>query len=73
MPSVAPCTSAPMSWLQYTPVHLPARTKRSLSGKRRATPSMRAQAMSAVVSVSTPGVFVTKIPRRVAAATSTML
>jgi hypothetical protein len=43
------------------------------SGMRRATASSSAHVRSAVVSVRTPGVFVTGMPSRVAAAMSTLL
>jgi len=50
----------------------PARIQRSDSGSRRATASIKASVRSATVSVSEPAVFVTTIPRSVAAATSTL-
>src|ERR1017187_7290811 len=73
MPSVAPVTSAPSNCNGCQPVHRCARTSRSPSPSRRATASINVKAMSAVVSVSTPGVFVTGIFRAVAAATSMLL
>ena len=49
------------------------RTNRSPSATRRAAAINSAHAMSAVVSVNTPGVLVTGILRRVAASTSILL
>ena len=51
----------------------PARTKASPSATRRAAAMSSAQVRSAVVSSRTPGVLVTRMPRFVAAATSTLL
>ena len=50
----------------------PVRVSRSPSTTRRAAASRSANARSAVVSVRTPGVLVTRMPRSVAAATSTL-
>src|ERR1035437_2464936 len=73
MPRVAPVISAPSNCSGCQPVHRCSRTSRSPSPRRRATASISVKAMSAVVSVSTPGVFVTGIFRVVAAATSMLL
>ena len=74
MPRVAPKTSRPSSSSGSqlrSAVQAPDRRKRSASGMRRATDRSSPKARSAVVSVSTPGVNPTAMPRRVAAATST--
>ena len=70
MPSVAPCTSWPVKPISSQVFHRPDRVNLSPSTTRRAVAMRIAHAMSAVVSVSTPGVFVTRMPRRVAAGTS---
>src|SRR6266545_2711214 len=72
-PRVLPWMSAPRSSVNSHCFHLPSRTWRSPSSTRRAVAMSRAQAKSAVVSVSTSGVLVMTTPRRVAAATSTLL
>src|ERR1035437_9290338 len=73
MPSVPPVTSAPSNCNGCQPVHRCARTSRSPSPSRRATASINVKAISAVVSVRTPGVLETGILRAVAAATSMLL
>ena len=52
------------------PFHLPARTIRSPSPARRAAISIRVKAHSAVAKERTSGVFVTTMPRALAAAMS---
>ncbi len=69
-PSVAPYTSCPSKTVSPQVFHLPARVYRSPSTTRRAAAIINANAKSAVVSVSTPGVLPTAIPRCVAAGTS---
>ena len=73
MPSVAPVTSLPSISRGPHPVKRPSRTYRSPSATRLAAANMRAQATSAVVSVSTSGVLVTGMPRLVQASTSMLL
>ena len=58
-----PCNRAPSIEVGLQPDHLPLRTSRSPSPMRRAVASTSAIDMSAVSSVSTPGVLVTMIPR----------
>ena len=58
-----PCRRAPSIEVGLQPDHLPPRTSRSPSPIRRAVASTSAMAMSAVSSVSTPGVLVTVMPR----------
>ena len=72
-PSVAPCTSLPANRSTLHFVHSPRRRKCSLSVMRRAAAIISAKPKSAVVSVSTPGAFVTATPRAVQAGTSTLL
>ena len=59
--------------LQPHAFHSPERAKLSPSTTRRAAAIKSVQAKSAVVSVSTPGVLVTRMPRRVAFSMSTLL
>ena len=73
IPRVLPWTSTPMSSMGPQPAHLLARRNRSACPSRRAVIMRMAHVRSAVVLVSTPGVFVTGMPRSVAAATSTLL
>ncbi len=72
MPSVAPNTSCPRKAVGDHVVQPPARVSRSLATTFRAPAMSSAQAMSAVVSASTPGVFVTTIPRLAASAGFTL-
>ena len=73
MPSVLPVTLVPIMWVGDQLAHWPARNCRSPSPARRATESSRLMAMSAVQSVSTPGVLVTTMPRWRAASVSMWL
>ena len=73
MPTVLPWSRLPMKRSGSQPLYLPPRMKTSASTTRRAAASVSAQASSAVVSVSTPGVLPTGMPCRVAAGTSTLL
>ncbi len=70
MPRVFPVTSPPMNCMGPQPGHVPERMTFSDSMSRRATANSSAQAISAVASVSTPGVFDSGIFRSVAALTS---
>ena len=72
MPRVEPNTSMPAIWVGVQVLHSPSLTYSAASTTRRAEDRMSAQAMSAVVSVRTPGVLPTGIPRAVQAATSTL-
>src|SRR5580700_7253930 len=63
MPMRLPSRRAPSIAVGLQPVHLPARTTRSPSPIRRAVARTNAIDMSAVSSVSTPGVLVTVMPR----------
>jgi len=67
---VAPKTSLPSSTVKPQVFQRAARVYRSASLTRRAAARSKANAKSAVVSVSTPGVLPTAIPRCVAAGTS---
>ena len=58
-----PSSRPPSIAVGLQPVHLPARTMRSPAPMRRAVASTSAIVMSAVSSVSTPGVLVTVMPR----------
>ena len=58
-----PSSLAPSIAVGLQPAHWPARTTRSPSPMRRAVASTSAMVMSAVSSVSTPGVLVTVMPR----------
>src|SRR5215469_4772564 len=70
IPRVFPHTSVPTSWSKSQPFQLPDRASTSPSSSRRPTAISSVQAKSAVVSSSTPGVFVATTPRFVHAATS---
>src|SRR5947199_1080555 len=70
IPSVFPHTSVPTSWSKSHPFQFPERASTSPSPSRRATAIISVHAKSAVVSSSTPGVFVAATPRFVHAATS---
>src|SRR5258706_334017 len=70
MPSVLPQTSVPHNWSKFHCRQAPERANRSPSTRRRATPIRRVHVKSAVVSSSTPGVFVTATLRSVHAGTS---
>ena len=70
IPSVIPVVSPPIMCVGYHGTHSPSRTWRSPSLMRRAMPSSSAKAMSAVASVSTPGVLPTAMPRRAASSRS---
>ena len=63
MPMRLPSSRPPSIAVGLQPVHLPARTRRSPAPMRRAVASTSAIVMSAVSSVSTPGVLVTVMPR----------
>jgi hypothetical protein len=70
MPTAAWCTSWP-SIISGPQIHrAPERRKRSPSATRRAAAIISANAVSAVVSVSTSGVLQASTPRRVQAGTS---
>jgi hypothetical protein len=66
-PSVLPVNSTPMK-RDFS--HLPARVERSAAGISRASANSMAMACSAVVTALPLGVFMTTMPRRVAASTS---
>ena len=66
IPSVAPWTSWPSQPAGSHVHHSPLRTEPADSTIRRETARIRAKARSAVVSVRTPGVLPTAIPRSVA-------
>jgi len=70
IPSDLPQTSAPQSWSRFHPFQFPERASCSPSPSRRATAIISVHAKSAVVSSSTPGVFVATTPRFVQACTS---
>ena len=70
IPSVMPVVSPPTMCVGYHGTHSPSRTWRSPSLMRRAMPSSSANAMSAVASVSTPGVLPTAMPRLAASSRS---
>src|SRR6267143_1162019 len=70
IPNVFPHTSVPTSWSRFQPCQIPDRASASPSPRRRATAIISVHAKSAVVSSSTPGVFVATTPRFVHAATS---
>jgi hypothetical protein len=70
MPSCLPEIRCPISAVGDQPGHSPRWTIIAPSGRRRGTARMSAIAMSAVSSASTPGVFVTTMPRESALATS---
>jgi len=72
MPTVASCRSRPSMRAGSQVSHSPWRTAPSPSSSRREMPSISARARSAVVSVSTPGVLPTGMPRSVAASRSTL-
>ena len=72
MPSVLPRSPVPRSAMKLQRHGSPVRTRRSAAPRPRVVISTRAMAMSAVASVSTPGVLVTTTPRSVQAATSTL-
>ena len=72
MPSVFPRRPVPSSAVKFHCHGSPVRTRRSAAPRPRVVISTRAIAMSAVASVSTPGVFVTTTPRSLQAATSTL-
>ena len=59
----APTSETPRSSCGFQPSHVPERASASPSRSRRATARISAQARSAVASVRTSGVFVTRIPR----------
>jgi hypothetical protein len=67
MPSALPFTRRPSIVVGPQPPHVPERTSRSPSDRRRGTARISAIAMSAASSVSTPGVLVTMMPRALAA------
>ena len=70
MPSVFRWMPVPR-WKNMLQVHVPpARTSRSPSPSRRVAIRISANAMSAVASVRTPGVFETVTPRAAQAGTS---
>ena len=69
-PGSRPATARPSSMNGLQRSKRPSRTIRSPSTTRRTVLRIRAQVRSAVASVSTPGVLVTRMPRAVAAATS---
>ena len=71
-PSVRPRSSIPSNSSGCHPVQLPLLTSSVPSTTRRAQARIRAQARSAVASVSTSGVLVTAMPRISAATTSTL-
>ena len=71
IPSRFPVTWVPIMNVGLQSFHAPARTSRSPSPARLAAPSMSIMVSSAVASDSTSGVFVTMIPRALAALTST--
>mmetsp|Transcript_6403 Transcript_6403/g.17146 ORF Transcript_6403/g.17146 Transcript_6403/m.17146 type:complete len:345 (-) Transcript_6403:75-1109(-) len=71
-PSVFPCKSLPMKRSGSQILYFSARMNASASTIRRAHEYMRDTAISAVASVSTPGVFPTATPCLVAAPTSTL-
>src|SRR5882724_11528363 len=62
----------PSSWVRSPRGHCPARTSRSMAGRRRVTASMRAMVCSARAWALTPGVLVTVTPRALHAARSTL-
>ncbi len=70
MPSVFPRRPVPRSAVKFHCHGSPVRTRRSAAPRPRVVISTSAIAMSAVASVSTPGVFVTTTPRSVQAGTS---
>ena len=72
IPSVFPATGTPRNPHGSHPVQPPARTNRSASDTFLAAERSRANPRSAVASVRTSGVLQTRIPRRVAPATSTL-
>ena len=67
MPSTLPASFVPSSAVGVQPVHLPLRINSTPSRMRRGTPMIPAIARSAVSSVKTPGVLVTRIWRSAAA------
>ena len=69
-PSRLPVRCRPRSCVGCQPVQPPARTSRSPSPARRALISISVSAISAVASVTAPGVLVTATPAARAAATS---
>mmetsp|Transcript_7131 Transcript_7131/g.44206 ORF Transcript_7131/g.44206 Transcript_7131/m.44206 type:complete len:331 (-) Transcript_7131:429-1421(-) len=73
MPTVFPCSSFPTKRSGSHPLYFPFRMNVSASTMRLAAARVSEAAISAVVSVSTPGVLPTGIPLAVAAATSTLL
>ena len=73
MPTVRPETCIPNIWVGCQPVHWPERSKRSPSPARRAVIKISIRAMSAVASVTAPGVLVTDRPAARAAVTSMWL
>ena len=70
MPRRFPVIRCPSMKVGDQPVQLSSGIMRAPSGRRRATTMMSAMVMSAVSSVSTPGVLVTVMPRESAACTS---
>ena len=70
MPSVLPCTSTPKHASPMLAFQLPAFTHSASSTTRRALARISAKTVSAVDSVSTSGVCVRTMPRRVRSATS---
>ena len=70
-PTVDALRSVPSRKLGFQPsLQAPERINASPSATRRETPSISARAKSAVLSVSTPGVWPTAMPRATAACTS---
>ena len=68
MPTVLPVRCIPSICVGCQPSHLPDRTSRSPSPARRAVISISVMAMSAVASVTAPGVLLTSSPAARAAA-----
>jgi hypothetical protein len=67
MPSVLPQTSTPVNLLRS---HFPLRSDAFACGMLRAIASSRVMVCSAVVTLFPPGVFITTMPRLLAASTS---
>jgi hypothetical protein len=73
IPSVARWMSPPSSDSKFHCRQWPSRSHRSASVMRRAAAIIRAKPKSAVVSVSTSGVLVTRMPASLIARTSRLL